>query len=486
MTDSLATVAPFATATSALAALDQKEISAVELTRSELSRIERLNPRLNAIVNVLAEPALAQAQAADEARGRGADPGPLGGLPLTIKDTFEIAGVRTTAGFEPLRGHVPAEDAAAVARLRAAGAVFLGQTNVPPLASDWQCDNPIYGRTTNPWSAEHTPGGSSGGSSAAVAAGMGFMSLGSDIGGSIRIPAAWTGIYGHKPSLNVVPLRGHIPPMPGVRGSPPSLPVAGPLARGPEDLGLAVRVLGGPDGEDAVAWKWALPEPRRTKLREFRVGFVRNHPDCPLTSEVASVYEEALAAIGRTGVTMTEGWPEGVDPRAQFETYRYLVSVAAFGEMLDESKLDEVRSLAATVGDSLEIVIARAQTDPWKRIGARNEERMTARAIWQRWFRTHDVFLLPVVFTTAIPHVPTGAPIPTPNGDRPYMDLLWWIASGTLTGCPATVAPIGRTRSGLPVGIQILGPYLEDATPIGFAGGLADVVGGFEAPPGFR
>ena len=139
-----------------------------------------------------------------------------------------------------------------------------------------------------------------------------------------------------------------------------------------------------------------------------------------------------------------------------------------------------------TTGDSLEIVIARAQTDPWKRIGARNEERMTARAVWERWFRNHDVFLLPVVFTTAIPHLPTGTPIPTPDGDRPYMDLLWWIAFGTLTGSPATVAPIGRTRSGLPVGIQILGPYLEDATPIGFAGRLADVVGGFEAPPEFR
>src|SRR5262249_31250529 len=191
-------------------------------------------------------------------------------------------------------------------------------------------------------------------------------------------------------------------------------------------------------------------------------------------------------AIGRAGVTMTEGWPEAVDPRAQFETYRYLVSVAAFGEMLDEAALEATRALAATAGDSLEGVIARAQADPWKRIAARNEERMTAGAVWQRWFRHHDVFLLPVVFTSAIPHMKTGGPIPTPDGERPYMDLLWWIAFATLTGCPATVAPIGRTRSGLPVGIQIVGPYLEDATPIGFAGALADVVGGFEPPPDYR
>jgi amidase len=315
---------------------------------------------------------------------------------------------------------------------------------------------------------------------------MGFLSLGSDIGGSVRVPAAWTGLYGHKPTLNVVSLRGHIPPMPGVRGSPPSLPVAGPLARSAGDLILALRALGGPEADDDLAWTWALPAPRRTRLREFRVGFVRSHPDCPLTSDLEPVYEEALAAIGRAGVTMTEGWPEAVDPPAQFETYRYLVSVAAFGEMLDESKLDETRAFGATTGDSLEAVIARAQTDPWKRIAGRNEERMTARAVWQRWFRDHDVFLLPVIFTPAIPHMKTGDPIPTPDGPRPYMDLLWWIAFATLTGCPATVAPIGRTRSGLPVGIQIVGPYLEDATPIAFAGALADVVGGFEPPPEFR
>ena len=479
-------ISPFASGTEALAALQRKAVSAVELTEMELDRIARFNPALNAIVTVLAEPALTQARSADDARARGVDPGPLGGLPITIKDTFEIAGVRTTAGFEPLREHVPVADAAAVARFRSAGAVLLGNTNVPPLASDWQSDNPIYGRTVNPWSAGHTPGGSSGGSSAAVAAGLRFLSLGSDIGGSIRIPAAWTGIYGHKPTLNVIPLRGHIPPMPDVKGPPPSLPVAGPLARSADDLLLALRILGGADREDAVAWKWTLPSARHGALREFRAGAVRNHPDCPLTGEVAEVYERALGEIARAGVNLSEGWPDGVDPRAQFDTYRYLVSVAAFGEQLDESALEATRTLAATEGDGLEVIIARAQTDPWKRIAVRNEQRMDARAIWQRWFRTHDVFLLPVVFTGAIPHGPTGGPIPTAEGNRPYMDLLWWIAFATLTGCPATTAPIGRTRSGLPVGIQIIGPYLEDATPIAFAARLADVVGGFEAPAGFR
>jgi amidase len=244
--------------------------------------------------------------------------------------------------------------------------------------------------------------------------------------------------------------------------------------------------MGGPDDDDAVAWRWTLPPARHDRLTDFRVGYVRSHPDCALTGEVAEVYERALESIRQTGVAMEEGWPGGVEPRAQFETYRYLVSVAAFGANLDESAIDAVRALAASGEDSFEALVARSQTDPWKRIMEQNDERIGARNRWQRWFGGHDVFLLPVVFTTAIPHLPTGAPIPTAGGERSYMDLLWWIGFATLTGCPATTAPIGLTSTGLPVGIQIIGPYLEDATPISFAARLADVVGGYQPPDGFR
>jgi len=474
-----------ASATEALAALRARRVSAVELTRLMLARIERLNPKLNAIVNVVGESAMARAREADRALAQGKPLGSLHGLPVTVKDTFEIASVRTTAGFEPLRNHVPKEDAGVVARLRAAGAVILGNTNVPPLAGDWQSDNPIYGRTNNPWDLGRTPGGSSGGSAAAVAAGLGHLSIGSDIGGSIRVPAAWTGIYGHKPTVNVIPFRGHIPPMPGSVTPPPSLPVAGPLTRGADDLALAVRALGGPEQPERIAYRWELPPPRHATLRGFRAGYVLDHQACPVLPEVREVLEGAIDKIRKAGVGLTEGWPEGVDPVAQFKTYEYLVSVAVFAGNLDDSKIEEVRRLAQGPDTSLEVVMAKAQTDPYKRIAARDEERMMARHLWQRWFARRDVFLMPVVFTPAIAHMRSQAPIPTSGGPRSYLDLLWWIAAPTLTGCPATVAPVGMTRAGLPVGLQIMGPYLEDATPIAFAARLAAVVGGFEAPKGF-
>ncbi len=477
----------FPTATAALAALRTRRVSAQDLVKDQLSRIGQRNPALNAIVNVLTDSALATARQADASLARGKPLGALHGLPITVKDTFEIKGVRTTAGFEPLKNHVPAEDAASVARLRAAGAVILGNTNVPPLAGDWQSDNPIYGRTQNPWNLGFTPGGSSGGSAAAVAAGLGYLSLGSDIGGSIRIPAAWTGTYGHKPTLNLVPLRGHIPPMPGSVVPPPTLPVCGPMTRSAEDLLLGLRVLAGPDTDDATAYRWAMPPARHQTLKPFRIGYVLEHPACPLTPEVREVLGGAIDGIRKSGAAMTEGWPDGVDPVAQFATYEYLVALTVFGPNLDESKYDETRRIAwENTRPHLEVVTAKVQTDPWKKITARDEERMVARQVWQRWFRSHDVFVMPVVFTTALPHMPPMSPIKTSVGERPYMDLLWWIAFATLTGCPATTAPLGLTKGGLPIGLQIMGPYLEDATPITFAARLADVLGGFKAPPGYQ
>ncbi len=474
----------FATATEALAALEKRAVSAVELTELALDRIQRLNPPLNAVVTVLRDSALARAREADRARGRGRSLGALHGLPVTIKDTFEVAGVRTTAGFEPLRDHVSKEDAGAVARLRSAGAILLGKTNVPPLAGAWESDNPIFGRTNNPWSLDRTPGGSSGGSAAALAAGFGHLSIGSDIGGSIRIPSHWTGIYGHKPTLNLVPFRGHIPPMPGVVSPPGTLAVAGPMARSADDLLLAMRVLGGPEAPESVAYRWTMPPPRQRRLADYRVGYVFDHPACPVLPEVRERLEAVVEALRKTGARVEAGWPDGVDPVAQSTTYLYLVSLAVFGGALDETKFDEVRRRAAT-GTGIDAAMARAQTDPYKPIAAHEEQRIQARDAWQRYFRGHDVFLLPPAFSAALRHNPSGAPIPVPGGSREIMDLAWWIGFPTLTGCPATVAPIGRTRGGLPVGIQIMGPYLEDATTIDFAARLKGVIGGFERPPGY-
>jgi len=478
---------PFAGAAEAAAAVRRREVSAVELLDLVLARIERHNPKLNAIVVSTAESARERAAEADRALGRGEVWGPLHGVPMTIKETFEMAGVRTTAGAPFLARHVPERDAVVVERARRAGAVVVGKTNVPFMASDWQSYNEIYGRTDNPWDVERTPGGSTGGGAAAVAAGLSYLSIGSDIGGSIRIPAGFCGIYGHKPTLGVVPLDGHIPPPPGTPpGAPLELPVAGPLARSATDLRLALEVLGGPVGREATAYRWSLPSPRRAALREYRVRYVVDDPYCPVTAEVSRRLGDAVAALRDAGARMEEGWPEGVDPAAQFETYVYLLYQA-----VDAGLPDDMKGAIRGAADSSPMagIRARALDDGYHESMRRRVEREAARAVWSRFFATHDAFLSPVTFVPAIPHDPSqpfeARRIATPEGERTYLDLLRWIAFATLTGCPATAAPVGLTTAGLPVAIQIQGPYLEDATPIDLAGRLGEALGGFRPPPAF-
>jgi len=479
----------FASAGEAARAIRRGDVSSVELTTHILERIKRYNPRLNAIVTLTEDAALARARAADEARARGDWWGPLHGVPCTIKDTFETAGVKTTAGVSSLAQHVPARDAAVVERYRGAGAVILGKTNVPEWASDWQSYNAVFGAANNPWDLSRTPGGSSGGEAAALAAGLSYLSAGSDIGGSIRVPAHFCGVYGHKPTLGVVPLRGHIPPPPGGPPGPPSsLAVAGPLARSAADLALALQILGGPDGDEARAYRWSLPPARGSRLTDYRIGFVLDDPRCPVSPEVGGVARQAVDALKKAGARLEEGWPTGVVPAEQYDAYLYAL-FATFGFQLKDEQFESFRARGAGKDGGYPSIIARAWTDPIKSHQAAARRRMAARAAWQAYFRTHDAFLLPTEFVPAFPHdhsQPQQARrLATPAGPREYYDLLFWIAFATLTGLPATTAPIGLTSGGLPVGLQIIGPYLEDLTPIDVAGKLADVVGGFRPPGGY-
>src|SRR5262249_54085546 len=262
----------FASAGDVARAIRRGDVSSLELTTHLFERIKRFNPRLNAIVTLTEDQALGRAGAADESRARGQWWGPLQGVPCTIKDTFEMAGVRTTAGVSSLSQYVPARNAAVVERYREAGAVIVGKTNVPEWAADWQSYNAVFGASNNPWDVSRTPGGSSGGEAAALAAGLTFLSVGSDIGGSIRVPAHFCGVHGPTPTLGVVPQRGHIPPPPGgPPAAPQMLPVAGPLARSAADLGLQLQVLGGPDGDDARVYRWAPLPARGVSLSDYRI-----------------------------------------------------------------------------------------------------------------------------------------------------------------------------------------------------------------------
>lgn len=473
----------FASLTQAAEAVREGRVTSLELTEHMVQRIERFNPALNAIVTFTKAEAITRAKEADEALARGEIWGPLHGVPVTIKDCFEVAGVRTTAGATRFKDNIPQEDATTVARLKDAGAVILGKTNVPPYAGDWQTFNEIFGTTNNPWNLELTPGGSTGGGAASVAAGLSYLSLGSDIGGSIRVPSIFCGLYGHKPTLNLLPYRGHIP-----RKQTPILTVAGPIARSPEDLKLALEVMGGPEPEEAIAYNWSLPPARRRSLSEYRLGYVLDHPFCPLSGEVRDAVQGAIEKLEGKVSSLVEGWPPGVDPVRQYTAYRFFHG-SFYASFLKDEEFDGLRERAKNQDGNREAFMALAWTAPQKVYQKALAERVEARAAWQRYFEAYDAFILPASFTTAFPHdhsLPQyQRKISTPEGPRNYEDLYFWITFATYNGLPATVAPIGTSSSNLPIGIQIIGPYLEDATPIDVAARTRELFGGFKPPSGY-
>jgi amidase len=478
----------YASATEAANAIQTKQVSSAELTKLMLDRIQKLNPRINAIVTLTADAAMERAKEADAALAKGQIWGPLHGVPCTIKDTFETAGVRTTAGAPFLKDYVPKQDAVAVARMRAAGIVMLGKTNTPTMAADWQSYNDLFPTTNNPWDLGRTPGGSTGGGAAATAAGLGYLALGSDIGGSIRIPAHFCGLFGHKPTFDVVPLRGHIPPPPGATTAPADLAVAGPLARSAADLLVALRVLGGPEPENAVAYRWTLPPARKKSIREYRIRYVLEHRMCTVTAEVKKRLQAAVDALRKTGASLEEGFPAGIDVADQYVTYLRLLAQIMM-EGLPEEELKRIRASNPAPDDLTGTAWKEALSLTHAKWIEADAHRYAARAAWGHYFKDHDAFLMPVDFVPAFPH--DHSPdrerrvLQTPEGPRRYDDQLFWASFAIMTGLPATVAPVGLTKDGLPVGVQILGPWLEDATPIFVAQALEEEFG-FHVPKGFE
>src|SRR5436309_10484216 len=478
----------FATASDAAEAVRQKIISASELIDITLQRIDRHDPKLNAIVWQDREAAMARAKQLDEALAGGNGSGALHGVPVTIKESFAYRGSPSTWGLPALKNAISPRTAVAVERLESAGAIIVGKTNVPVMLGDWQTYNAIDGTTNNPWDLTRTPGGSTGGGAAAVAAGLGCLTIGSDLSGSIRIPAHFCGVYGHKPSLELVSLAGFQPgPWDGSPGYPMDLSVAGPLVRSARDLTLALNVLGGANGDDAKAWTWRMPAPRHSRLKDFRIGYVLDDSFAPIGSEVGTVYEDMLSELGKSGATMERGCPPGVDLRAHISTFSYLLFSFVTADM-DDAARDRSRNRFAKNPDDL---AAAAAVEPHARWLHETQRRLAFRALWEKYFETHDVFLLPTAVTAAFPH-DHSEPIDSrvidgPDGKRPYArDMASWIALATVAGLPATTAPVGRTRDGLPVGVQIVAPMWEDGTSIAFAARLSDIIAGFTVPPGFQ
>jgi amidase len=454
----------FQSATDAAQMLSHKELSSRELTEMLLTWIDAVNPALNAVVELRREAALREAAAADEAIARGDDLGPVHGVPMTIKDSFNVADLHTTWGNPAFKDFVADTDATVTRRLKRAGAIIVGKTNVAFMLGDFgQTANELYGVTNNPWDTTRTPGGSTGGAAAALSAGMTFLEYGSDLVGSIRIPASFCGVYGLKPSVEIVPLTGFQPPGPP---PPPSdrlyMSAVGPLGRSPGDLRTALSITGGPENQAAKAYSWALSPPRHTRLEDFRVGVVLDHEHAPVSSEVTVLLSNAVDALAQAGATIVEGWPDGVDPVQHYESFGFHVRLFfAF-----QQPSEDLPKFAEFIDHE--------------------NRRMAARAAWNRYFNDIDVFLYPVTFTPAFPHDTRPfeqRTITTPEGHRPYNNQAFWVSHASLPGLPAIAAPIGRTPGGLPVGAQIVGPLYEDNTAITFAELLGDVIGGYEPPP---
>jgi amidase len=471
-------------------AIRNREIGSRELLEHYLKRVEQYNPQINAIVTLDAERARKRADEADAALARGEYWGPLHGLPMTIKDTIETAGLRTTAGAPVHADHVPTRDAPTVARLKAAGAVVFGKTNTPVFAMDGQSYNPLFGVTNNPWDLTRSPGGSSGGAAAALAAGLTGLELGSDIGGSIRNPAHYCGVFGHKPTFDIIPLRGHIPGPPGALTGA-DIAVIGPLARSAKDLSLTLSILAGPDEDEGAAWRLELPSPRHGALREYRVAAWLDDPACPIDNAVRTRHEEAITVLRKEGVRVDDQARPGFQFADALRTYLRLLWSATspgdppelfqnFVEMAGQLSHDDDSYLAHLAHGTV------LRHRDWLLL---NEARAQYRTYWAEFFKNYDVLLCPITPTAAILHdhsEPMTARTLQVNGQsRPYLDIISWAGVIGMAYLPVTMAPVGRTSQGLPVGLQVVGPYLEDRTTIDFVRRLSDVLGGFEAPPGY-
>ncbi|HMA70831.1 MAG TPA: amidase [Xanthobacteraceae bacterium] len=475
-----------------VAALLGRKISALELVNHTIARIETVDRRVNAVVVRDFERARKAAKAADVALSRG-ETGALLGIPMTVKESFNIAGVPTTWGLAQFKHFVPSEDALVVSRVKNAGAVILGKTNVPPMLSDWQSYNDIYGTTNNPWDLGRTPGGSSGGSAAALATGCGPLSLGSDMGGSLRAPAHYCGVYAHKPTLGLVPARGQTPPGLAPLPRESDLAVVGPMTRSAADLALVLEVIAGPDEERAgIGYRLALRSAPHDNLKSFRVLFIDNHPLGPTASAIRAALGRLSERLANAGVKVAHASPLLPDLAESARLYMRLLS-SIWGAGLSPRVYAKIRSEAETLSPhdrSLAAERTRGAVISHRDWLAADAARARLQQQWRELFREWDVVLCPAMPTPAFPHDHSSPMesrrIQIDGKSYSYLDAqVVWAELATTPGLPATVAPIDRSESGLPIGVQIIGPYLEDRTTIAFAELLEREFGGFAPPPGY-
>jgi amidase len=482
----------WSSATEQASALRDREISVSELLAIYRDRIERFNPKLNAIVVDCLDAAAERAREIDSFPPN-QRPAPLYGLPMTIKESVEVRGLQTTGGVAEVGARISTYDAPHVVALRGAGMTLMGKTNVPHSCADWQSDSPVYGRTSNPWNLTRSPGGSSGGSAAALAAALTPLELGTDIGGSVRVPACFCGTYGLRPSETAMPRSGDFP---GSRLPNPSLvmTVMGPLARTPEDLNLALDILAGPVVGEDIAWRVELPEPRHERLADFRVGILEGLEWAPVSIDVRRSTEDVRRSLERAGATVETSDSEGLfaSTREHHELYlRFLTAIMGWDFSPDERDR-MMRLVGERRAELLPATRDAFQASPSEFMAwhvRREEQRERFRAFFNRF----DILIAPITLGTAFEHQPFGEALfdlytrdlEVDGEIVPYDLQLVYPALPTLSGHPAVAFPTGLSDDGLPIGLQAIGPYLEDRTPIRFAELLAQEVGGALRPPGY-
>jgi amidase len=477
-------IGPYSTATEMLAALDNKTISSVELVELHVRRIEERDGPLNAIPVRTFERARESAERADRARA-GGERAPLLGVPMTLKESTQVAGLPQSAGIEPLQDFRPTSDGPIARSVFAAGGCLLGKTNIPVALADWQADSPVYGRTNNPWDLERTPGGSTGGGAAALAAGMTPLEIGSDIGGSIRVPAAYCGLYGHRPSETAVPRSGSFP-FGDVENPAIVMGVQGPLARSAVDMELLFDVVAGPGEGEGAGWRLDLPPARTEQLSDLRVAIMPALDVVQPSAEMQGKVDELAVFLDKVGASVGVAMPD-LDRSAYLNDYLTLLAVIT---SLGQSRSEREKMANETIahGDEFRTTMAKGFTIDAVDYVMLLSRREAARAVWRAFFKDWDVLVCPTALDAAFKHQtdPQDDRMLTLDDREVLYGLnivypMWAI----FTGQPATAFPAGLSSTGLPLGLQAIGPYLEDRTTIRFAQLLEREWYSFEPPPGY-
>jgi amidase len=465
------------------------ELSAKEATEFFIARIEKHNPSLNAVIAQRFDEARVEADKADERRQAGTPLGALHGVPMTIKDAFEVDGMTCQVGVPDYAETVSRKDSVVVDRLKAAGAIILGKTNTPFMCADWQSFNELTGTSNNPYNLDHTPGGSSGGSAAALAASLTALEFGSDIGGSIRVPSHFCGLFGHKPTHGIIPTLGHVPPAHGTL-SAGDLNVVGPMGRCVDDIELALDLTYGLMAPASQGAQLALQGPRKSSPEGLRVGVWIDDPYCPIDDEMAANIEAAAKTLEKLGASVVTTQPN-FDLAHHTEAFAILLSSymgADFPEQVHQN-MQLIVDAADPNDKSLALLQARGARLLHKDWLYWNEIRHHMAQKWQALFQEVDVLLCPVTPTPAMPHTQdadfANRPFSVNGKQRKYMENLVWPGVATLCGLPATIAPIAPHSSGLPMGVQIIGPAFEDKTPMAVARMLEQNGHHFVAPKGY-